>query len=143
MYHHNRKQLDKSFMDDKRTQILHCNCKKKEECPMDGGCNSENIVYQASIFPMESRNDKRVYLGISTGNWKQRLYNCRYSFSNPLLRKQAALLKCFGGLKEYGLTPQIKLKIIRKPSTACRCNLCLEKKGSINNYKDTKWVLNK
>ena len=34
---------------------------------MGGMCNSEKIVNQANIFPME----KKVYFGISVGNWKQ------------------------------------------------------------------------
>ena len=39
---------------------------------MNESCNSENIY----IVPMEYGNDvDRVYIGISTGNWKQSLYN--------------------------------------------------------------------
>ena len=33
------------------------------------------VVYQANIFPMESRNDEKVYIEIAAGNWKQRIYN--------------------------------------------------------------------
>ena len=36
-----------------------CNCKTKINCPMNGLCNSDNIVYQAIIFPKENIKDKK------------------------------------------------------------------------------------
>ena len=91
--------------------------------------------------------DERVYTGISTDNWKQRIHNHWYSFTNPRLRNQTAPSKYFWGLKEIWLTAQIKKKIIRKFLTAnsfsSSCNLCLEEKISIINYKETRRLLNK
>ena len=29
-----------------------CYCRVREECPVGGKCNSENVVYTAIIFPM-------------------------------------------------------------------------------------------
>ena len=64
---------------------------------------------------MEHKKDgERVSIGISAGNWKQRRYNHRHSFSNPRLRNQTALSKYFWSLKDQGLSPQIKWKIIRQ-----------------------------
>ena len=37
--------------------------------------NSENVVNQATIFPIETSKEEIVYTGISDGNWKQRFYN--------------------------------------------------------------------
>ena len=63
-------------------------------------CNSENVVYQVCIFPMEhNHNVERAYIGFYMGNWKRRLYN-QHSFSNPQLKNQTALSKCFWNLKE-------------------------------------------
>ena len=39
-------------------------------------CSSENMVYPANIFPIENCKDEKIYIRISSGNWKQ---------SNPLL----------------------------------------------------------
>ena len=51
------------------------------------------------------------------------------------------------GLKDQGLSPQIKLKILRHSSAANsfngRCNLCLDEKISIINFKNRKLLLNK
>ena len=100
------------------------------------------------ISPMEQQRDgKRVYRGISAGHWKQRWYSHRHSFSNPKLRYQTALSKYYWGLKDQGLFPQIKWKILRHSSAANsfngRCNLCLDKKISIINFKNRKLLLNK
>ena len=69
-----------------------------------------------------------------------------HSFSNPRLRYQTSLSKYFWGLKDKGLSPQIKWEIIRHSSTANifngRCNLCLDEKISIINFKNGKLLLN-
>ena len=78
--------------------------------------------------------------------WKQRWYNHRHSFSNPRLRNQTALSKYFWGLKYQGQSPQIKSKIIRHSSTANsfngRCNLCIDEKISIINFRNRRLLLN-
>ena len=98
-------------------------------------------------FSHEHNNDgERVYIGISAGNWRQRLYNHRHSSSNPRLRNQTAVSGYFWNLKDQGLNPQIKWKIVRQSSTANsfngRCNLCIDEKISIINFKDRKFMLN-
>ena len=129
-------------MDNKRTHSLQCNCRTKEDCPMGRRRKSENVVYQSNIFPMENSNDVKVYIGISTGNWKQGSYNHRHSFTYQLLKNQTALLKWFWNLREHRLAPQIKWKFIKKFSMAnrfnSRCNLCLEEKECIIKYKATR-----
>ena len=50
------------------------------------------------------------------------------------------------GLKDQGLSPQIKWKLIRHSSTANsfngRCNFCLDEKISIIHFKNRKLLLN-
>ena len=111
---------------------------------MGGMCNSEKVVYQANIFPMENSKEEKVDIRISAGNWKQRFYNHRHSFSNLLLRNQTALMKWFESLTDRDLTPQIKWRL--KSSTGSfksTCNLCLEEKISTIRYKFTCQLLNK
>ena len=85
------------------------------------------------------KNGERLYIIISVGNWKQGLYNHRHSFSNPRFRKQVALSKYFRNLEDQGLTPQIQWKIVWQSSTVNnfngRCNLCIDEKISIINFK--------
>ena len=53
-------------------------------------CNPEKLINPANIFLMKNCKEE-VYIGILAGNWKQRFYNHKHSFSNPLLRNQTAL----------------------------------------------------
>ena len=145
---HNRRLLNELTTRDRNPNGESCNCRNKEECPLGGRCTTRNVVYQACISPMEQQRDgERIYIGISAGNWKQRWYSHRHSFSNPKLRYQTALSKYFWGLKDQGLSPQIKWKILRHSSAANsfngRCNLCLDEKISIINFKNRKLLLNK
>ena len=38
------------------------NCRVREECSVGGKCNSENVVYKATIFPIENRKDIKYTL---------------------------------------------------------------------------------
>ena len=97
---HNRRLLDELYKNSGGPDEVSCNSRRKRGCPLDRRCNSENVIYQACISPMEHNNDgERIHIGISTGNWKQRLYNHRHSFSYPRLRNQTALSKYFGTLR--------------------------------------------
>ena len=144
---HNRRLLNELIINGTRPDVGSCNCRSKVEYPLGGRCNSRNVEFQECISLMEHNNDgKRVYKGISAGNWKQRLYNHKYSFSNPRLKNQTAQSKYFGNLKDQGLNPQIKWKIVRQSSTANsfngRCNLCIDEKTSIINFRDRRLLLN-
>ena len=106
---HNRRLLDELKRNSGGPDEVSCNCRRKRGCPLGERCNSKNVVYQACISPMKyDNNGEKVYIGISTGNWKQGLYNYRHSFSNPRLRNQTALSKYFWNLKDQGLTPPNK-----------------------------------
>ena len=60
--------------------ISPCYCRKKEECPVDGKCRANDIVYKciasATGFP------NKVYLGTAQGEFKKRFYNHNTSFKN-------------------------------------------------------------
>ena len=84
--------------------------------------------------------EERVYIGIPYGNWKQGLYNHIHSFSYRRLTKQTTLSKYFWNLKDRGLNPQIKLKIVRQYLTGNsfngRYNWCIDEQINIINFKD-------
>ena len=99
------------------------------------------------ISPMEHNLDgERDYIGISTGKLKQKLYYHWDSFSNPRFRNQTALCKYFWNLKHQGLTPPIKWKVVGHSSTVNNfndwCNLCIDEKISIIDFKDRRLLLN-
>ena len=128
---------EKSCVDRQSLSKPLCNCRVKEKCPACGKCNSENVVSKATIFPMENGKDIKIFFGISAGNWKQRLYNHRHSFLT-------AFSKWFWRLKDCGLTPLVIWNFIKRSTTSInfRCNLCLEAKSSIIEYRNTSKLLN-
>ena len=59
---HNRRLLNDLNRNSEGPDKVSCNCRRKEECPLGGQCNSENIVYQVCISPMEHNNDGRGFI---------------------------------------------------------------------------------
>ena len=51
-----------------------CNCWKKDLFPLNGGCQSNNIIYNAEVQNM-SRNETKVYIGLTEHPFKQRHSN--------------------------------------------------------------------
>ena len=37
-----------------------CNCISRDNCPMNGLCNLNNVIYQAIIYPKENITDKKL-----------------------------------------------------------------------------------
>ena len=70
---------------------IECNCKSRSDCPMDGLCNLDNVVYQAIIYPKEDISNKKYYIGVSSTNFKIRYGNHKYSFSHEHKKNQTAL----------------------------------------------------
>ena len=56
--------------------IKDCNCKQKENCPMNGDCLKESLVYYATI----SCNDKNYKPKLYKGSWET---SFKKRFSNP------------------------------------------------------------
>ena len=126
---------------------IECNCKSQSDCPMNGLCSLDNVVYQAIIYPKEDISDKKYYIGISSTNFKIRYGNHKYSFSHEHQKNQTALSKHYWGLKNKGLTPDIQWSILKRSCTPksfdSRCNLCLEEKIHILLFPEPKILLNK
>ena len=65
---HNRKILEKEKVpEETRT----CNCRRKDECPLDGNCLVKEIVYSADI---ETTQKVMTYYGLTERTFKER-YN--------------------------------------------------------------------
>ena len=63
--------MDKSLIDNQRTNKLLCNCRNKEYFPIEGTLNSEKIVYQTIIFLVENCDEERDYIRIWAKIWKE------------------------------------------------------------------------
>ena len=58
-----------------------CDCRKKEECPFEGKCRSEDITYKCVVTA--TGHPRKAYLGIAEDDFKQRYHhNRKKSFRN-------------------------------------------------------------
>ena len=87
IYSHNKKIIDKLDRNNNNNTKLYCNCKIKNQRPLDNKCNLNNIIYQVNISTKENNTNKKTYIGIIYLNWKFRYHNDLQSYKNPTVKK--------------------------------------------------------
>ena len=68
---HNRKMLDTQ---EKKRRM--CDC-RKEDCPVNGRCLTENVIYRASV---ETAKETKFYVGSTGLTFKNRYTKHKHSF---------------------------------------------------------------
>jgi len=106
-----------------------CNCRKKEECPLDNQCLTKGIIYQATVTTEEG---SECYVGLTDTEFKSRFANHKQSFKKEVYSNQTELSKYIWQLKNAKIDYKITWRILGKAraysNTTKRCNLCnLEK----------------
>ena len=106
-----------------------CNCRSKPNCPLEGKCLVDNLVYQAEVVTNE---ETQTYIGLSSTTFKLRYGNHKESFNNEASKSKSTLSKHIWGLKNKGVNYETKFKIIGRAQPFSPisgiCNLCtLEK----------------
>ena len=109
-----------------------CNCRVPTNCPLDGKCQAQGIVYEATVT---AHGDSRTYIGISEPPFKFRYANHKTSFTYEKYRNSTELSKHIWELKEkgedYALEWRIKERARTYSSISKRCGLCTAEKDSI------------
>jgi len=59
---------------------LPCNCRNKENCPLTGNCRIQSVVYKCEVTA--PNQPKRVYIGLTEKEFKQRFNGHNQSFKN-------------------------------------------------------------
>ena len=96
----------KSIISSHNKRVLHqnrpcpneqkCNCIKKELCSLNGNCQAENIVYEATITCNEQTYGENIYIGIAETTFKKRYSNHkRRSFNLAVYKNDTELSKEF------------------------------------------------
>ena len=83
---HNSKVLNAENKKEQRA----CNCRKKEQCPMNGDCLTTCIIYKAEV---NHSNIIQTYYGQCEGEFKSRYNNHTSSFRNIKHRNDTELSK--------------------------------------------------
>ena len=107
-----------------------CNCRVKENCPVEGECLKKGVIYQAEV----SRNDNIVdtYIGLAATTFKERWSNHCSSFRTRNPKNSTTLSKYVWGLQDKKIEYEVKWRIVgRAPPynhVTDRCNLCVREK---------------
>ena len=127
---------------DDKAEPRPCNCKKKQECPLDGKCREESIVYKAVV---SSGGVDKKYYGICEGDFKLRYNNHTKSFRDVDYKSSTELSKYIWSLNGRPYT--IKWSIAARSSPyrcgSRSCSLCLMEKLMILKDSDPDSLLNK
>ena len=125
-----------------------CNCRANgPECPMDGQCLKESMVYRADVLVTGAVNETRFYLGQCGGKFKTRYGNHLKSLRHERYKDETALSSYIWDAQRRGGIVSIKWSIVaivpaHRPGER-DCGLCLAEKAAIlNNAKDPR-CLNK
>ena len=72
---HNNKMLC-----EKKKQTARCSCRNKNQCPLNGNCEIESVMYNCDV--QTESTPKKTYIGITEGSWKARHRTHKHSFIN-------------------------------------------------------------
>ena len=125
---HNTRLMSK----DRQTATPPCNCRNKNECPLNGECRSKEIVYQATVV---SENKEETYIGATATEFKQRYANHKQSFNKQSKQAATELSKHIWDLKSRKKDYTIKWKIVGRAraytNVRKKCDLCILEKFNI------------
>ena len=117
-----------------------CNCRNRDECPLENKCLTPRIVYRADVT-YNKTDEHKYYYGISDIPFKERYENHKTSFRHRSHLTISDLARYYWKLVDNVAVPTIKFSIAKrvKGNTFINnCNLCLsEKVFVIRNLDDT------
>ena len=106
-----------------------CNCRNKNNCPLDGKCLNPNIIYKAQIKSNQLNYKQKVYIRTAETDFKHRFNNYTKSFNLEHYQNDTELSKEYWTIKRKHFTPKVKWRMIRKcapfNTTKRKCYLCL------------------
>lgn len=122
-----------------------CNCRKPNECPLNGNCLMKSVIYQATVTTSDD-NSKETYIGLTKNEFKERYNGHKSTFNNKNKRHSTELSKHIWSLKEQQKDFKIEWTILREAKSynnrTKRCQLCTMEKFYII-YKPELGTLNK
>ena len=142
---HNKKLLQQFRQPSEPTpEPRNCNCRKPDECPLNGQCLERTVVYQATVKTDDGL--EKLYTGLTDLTFKERFNGHTASFRNLDQRNSTALSQYIWQLKDERKNHSISWKILKRCQTyKCgtrNCDLCTAEKVYIL-MSDPKSSLNK
>ena len=113
-----------------QTDEKKCNCRNKDQCPLNGECRAHGIVYLAKVIADDGQ--EQSYVGLADTEFKSRYANHTHSFRNPTKKNATELSKFIWALKDKNIDHKIMWEILGKTSSysniSKKCNLCISEK---------------
>ena len=138
---HNRYVLRDETAESERRR---CNCPRRVTCPLGGKCLDTNIVYEGEVINLTD-NDVRPYVGLTSGQWKDRYAVHKQGIKHRKHSKACELTKHVWHLKDSGKEFSIRWKIlehVRGRSVGGECKLCVAEKLRIITHPQRGILLN-
>ena len=82
---------NKKLLNSRTGNIKPCNCRSKDDCPLNGQCHAQDIVYKCTI--LTSINPNKTNLGAAEENFMKRYSNHTKSFRHKRYSKETTLSK--------------------------------------------------
>ena len=101
-----------------------CNCRKKNECPIQNKCLIPNIIYGATVTNNTDIVQKKIYFELFETSFKERYRNHTSSVRLQSRSKDTQLSKHVWELKNENKIPFIKWRISKKVYAKPRFNCC-------------------
>ena len=95
----------------KKKQSPHPATVSVSACPLEGLCRVNNLVYQATVIPMNTQTDVQTYIGMTSTEFKDRYRNHTKSFRNRQYKSETTLSQHIWDLKDRGLQLDKDFKI--------------------------------
>ena len=129
----------------KEDDVLTCNCRDKTNCPLDGQCRTQSVIYKCEVTA--ENLPKKVYIGLTEKEFKLRFNGHKQSFNNEKYKNSTTLSTYVWSLKANNILPSFKWSVVKKAksysNTTKSCPLCLQEKLEILCYENKPELLNK
>ena len=110
------------------------NCRKKEDCSLNGECQTTSIIYKCIVTAPNVPT--KTYIGLTEKEFKTRWNNHKQSINNKKYKNSTSLSAHVWEIKEkHGLTPTLTWSIVKHAKSytpnSRNCSLCMQKKFEI------------
>ena len=89
---HNKKVLNEHNSQSQPDNTKTCNCRKKNDCPLNGDCLQNSVVYKATV--KAEGTEEKTYIGSTERSFKRRYYEHTSDIKNKSARNNTALSAC-------------------------------------------------
>ena len=139
---HNKSMMLKNEEENATEMDKLCNCRKKEECPMDNQCLKSNVVYRAKV---NTEDATKEYIGCTSNTFKERYTTHKQGFNHAKYSKRCELTKYVQQLKsqekqfniQWDILDNVRGKYVRE-----QCKLCITETMRINEHLRRAQLLN-